>query len=116
MSMQREARRFWRDVVHGRVQLALIPVAPIILLPFIIIGFVIVFPLWVIGLAVLGLLRLIGWVVDKGIEAAGGTFRFGPPLARAFEWVKTFGGLARSLTAKKATATASSDERGVKAL
>jgi hypothetical protein len=109
MSMQREARRFWRDVVHGRVQLALIPVAPIILLPFIIIGFVIVFPLWVIGLAVLGLLRLIAWVIDKGIEAAGGTFRLGPPLARAFEWVKTFGGLARSLTAR----TASSGESGV---
>ena len=100
MSMQAEARRFWRDVVHGRVQLALIPVAPIILLPFIIIGFVIVFPLWVAGLAVLGLLRLIAWVIDKGIEAAGGTLRLGPPLARAFECVKTFGGLERSLTAK----------------
>ena len=96
-----EMRRFWRDIVNGRVQLALIPVAPIILLPFIIIGFVIIFPLWIVGLAVLGLLRLIAWVIDKGIEAAGGRFRFGPPLARAFEWVKTFGGLARSITAKK---------------
>jgi hypothetical protein len=100
--MRAEAERFWRDVVNGRVHLALIPVAPIILLPFIIIGFVIVFPIWVIGLAVLGLLRLIAWVIDKGIGAAGGSFRFGPPLARAFEWVKTFGGLARSLNAKKA--------------
>ena len=108
MSMQREARRFWRDVVHGRVQLALIPVAPIILLPFIIIGFVIVFPLWVIGLAVLGILRLVAWVVDKGIEAAGGSFRFGPPLARAFEWVKTFGGLARTIAKKGNAGTASS--------
>jgi len=109
MSMQREARRFWRDVVHGRVQLALIPVAPIILLPFIIIGFVIVFPLWVLGLAVLGLLRLIAWVIDKAIEAAGGTLRFGPPLARAFEWVKTFGGLARSLTARQNAGAPSSE-------
>src|SRR5512140_1619529 len=100
MKMRAEARLFWRDVVHGRVQLALIPVAPIILLPFIIIGFVIIFPLWVVGLAVLGLLRRLSWVVDKGIAGAGGSFRFGPPLARAFEWVKTFGGLARSLTAK----------------
>lgn len=99
--IQVDLRRFWRDIVSGRVQLALIPVAPIILLPFIIIGFVIVFPIWVVGLALLGLLRLIAWVVDKGIEAAGGTFRFGPPLARAFEWVKTFGGLARTITAKK---------------
>ena len=109
MSMQREARRFWRDVVHGRVQLALIPVAPIILLPFIIIGFVIVFPLWVLGLAVLGLLRLIAWVIDKAIVAAGGTLRFGPPLARAFEWVKTFGGLARSLTARQNAGAPSSE-------
>ena len=106
MSMQREARRFWRDVVHGRVQLALIPVAPILLLPFIIIGFVIVFPLWVIGLAVLGLLRLIAAAIDKAIAATGSTARLSPPLARAFEWVKTFGGLARSLTAR----TASSDK------
>lgn len=106
MSMQREARRFWRDVVHGRVQLALIPVAPILLLPFIIIGFVIVFPLWVIGLAVLGLLRLIAAAIDKAIAATGTPFRLSPPLARAFEWVKTFGGLARTLTAR----TASSDE------
>ena len=101
--MQREARRFWRDVVHGRVQLALIPVAPILLLPFIIIGFVIVFPLWVIGLAVLGLLRLVAAAIDKAIAATGTSFRLSPPLARAFEWVKTFGGLARSLTAKKAS-------------
>ena len=105
MRVKAEARRFWRDVVHGRVQLALIPVAPIILLPFIIIGFVIVFPLWVIGLAVLGILRLIAWVIDKAIEAAGGSFRFGPPLARAFEWVKTFGGLARTIAKKNSTAS-----------
>ena len=101
MRMKAEARRFWRDVVHGRVQLALIPIAPIILLPFIIIGFVIVFPLWVIGLAVLGLLRLIALPLDKAIAASGSSFRLDPPLARAFEWVKTFGGLARSLTAKR---------------
>ena len=101
MRMKVEARRFWRDVTHGRVQLALIPVAPIILLPFIIIGFVIVFPLWVIGLAVLGLLRLIALPLDKAIAASGSDFRLDPPLARAFEWVKTFGGLARSLTAKR---------------
>ena len=101
MKMRSEARRFWRDVVGGRVQFALIPIAPILLLPFIIVGFVIIFPLWVLGLAVLGLLRLMAWVIDKAIEGAGGSFRFGPPLARAFEWVKTFGGLARSLTARK---------------
>ena len=91
--------RLWGDVAAGRVQLALIPIAPIILLPFIIIGFIVVFPLWVAGMAVLGVLRLLAWPIDRGIEAAGGNFRFGPPLARGFEWVKTFGGLARTLTA-----------------
>ena len=94
-------RRLYRDAVAGRVQLALIPIAPIILLPFIIIGFIVVFPLWVAGMLVLGVLRLVAWPIDRGIAAAGGTFRFGPPLARAFEWVKTFGGLARTLTAPK---------------
>ena len=95
------ARRFWRDIASGRVQLALVPIAPLLLLPFIIVGFVIVFPLWLVSLAVLGVLRLLAWVIDRAIEAAGGSFRFGPPLARAFEWVKTFGGLARNLTAAK---------------
>jgi hypothetical protein len=99
--MMRTAERVWRDVVTGRVHLALVPIAPIILLPFIIIGFVIVFPLWVVLLIILGVLRLLAWLVDKGLEAAGSDFRFGPPLGRAFEWVKTFGGLARTLTAKK---------------
>lgn len=99
--VQAEVGRFWRDVVHGRVQLALIPIAPILLLPFIIIGFVVVFPLWVASLAVLGLLRLLALPLDKAITATGSSFRLDPPLARAFEWVKTFGGLARSLTAKR---------------
>lgn len=99
--MRTAVRRLWRDVVAGRIQLALIPIAPIILLPFIIIGFIVVFPLWIVGMLVLGVLRLLAWPIDRGIEAAGGTFRFGPPLARAFEWVKTFGGLARTLTALK---------------
>ena len=99
--MQRAARLLWRDAVTGRVSLALIPIAPILLLPFIIVGFVIVFPLWVAGLVVLGILRLIAWLVDKGLEAGGSTFRFGPPLAKAFEWVKTFGGLAKGFGAAK---------------
>jgi hypothetical protein len=99
--MRRGMRMFWRDIVQGRVQLALIPVAPLLLLPFILIAFVIVFPLWVAGLAVLGILRLIAFVIDKALAAGGSTARIGPPLARAFDWVKTFGGLARTLTAKK---------------
>jgi hypothetical protein len=100
--MTRQAMRaFWMDIVSGRVHLALIPVAPILLLPFIIVGFVIVFPIWLVSLVVLGILRLIAWLVDKGLEAGGSTFRLGPPLARAFDWVKTFGGLARTIGAPR---------------
>jgi hypothetical protein len=99
--MRHAAELLWRDVASGRIQLALIPVAPILLLPFILIGFVIVFPIWLVSLVVLGLLRLIAWLVDKGLEAGGSTFRLGPPLARAFEWVKTFGGLARTIGAPR---------------
>ena len=90
-------QRLVNDLARGRIQLALIPVAPILLLPFIIVGFVIGFPLWVISLAVLGILRLIAWPIDKGLAAAGKTFQFGPYLRRAFNWVKTFGGLAGRL-------------------
>ena len=48
-------------------------------------------------MAVLGLLRLVAWPIDRGLEAAGSSFRFGPHLRRAFNWVKTFGGLAGRL-------------------
>ena len=95
--MKRRSSRLLNDLAAGRVQLALIPVAPILLLPFIIVGFVIGFPLWVISMAVLGLLRLVAWPIDRGLEAAGSSFRFGPHLRRAFNWVKTFGGLAGRL-------------------
>ena len=92
--MRRRSSRLVNDLACGRVQLALIPVAPILLLPFIIIAFVVGFPLWVVAMIVLGLLRLIAWPIDKGLEAAGSSFRFGPWLRVAFMWVKTFGGLA----------------------
>ena len=97
--MRGSVQQFWRDVVAGRVHLALIPVAPILLLPLIIVGFVVVLPLWIAGLAVLGLLRLVAWPIDKGLAASGSSFQFGPPLAGAFNWVKTFGGLAKGFGA-----------------
>ena len=97
--ISRWTRTFWRDAVSGRAAIALVPVAPLLLLPFIIVGFVIVFPLWLAGLAVLGLLRLVAWPIDRGLAAGGKTFRLGVPLARAFEWVKTFGGLAKGFGA-----------------
>ena len=95
------SRMLWRDVVRGHVALALVPVAPLLLLPFILVAFVVVFPLWLTGLAVLGLLRLMAWPIDRGLDAGGIGFHLGPPLAIAFEWVKTFGGLAKSIGAAK---------------
>ena len=39
------------------LQMALLPIAPIVLLPFIAIFFIVVFPLWVVAVAVLGVRR-----------------------------------------------------------
>jgi hypothetical protein len=87
------ASRLWRDVTAGRVQLALIPIAPLLLLPFILVAFVVLFPLWVVGLAVLSVARGIAWVIDK---ASGGP-RLKPSVDHAFQWVLTFGGLTRKI-------------------
>ena len=76
----------------------LLPIVPILLLPFILVFFVAVFPLWLLSLGVLGLLLLLlrglgklGQLVgtDALSEAASGVHR-------AFRWVLTFGGLAKS--------------------
>ena len=85
--------RLVNDLARGRIQLALIPVAPILLLPFIIVGFVIGLPLWVISLAVLSIARGVTWVIDKALGAP----KLKPPVDYAFQWVLTFGGLARKL-------------------
>lgn len=86
-------RRLVNDLARGRIQLALIPVAPILLLPFIIVGFVIGFPLWIVSLAVLGVARGAAWLIDSALGAA--TLK--PSVDHAFQWVLTFGGLARKL-------------------
>ncbi|HEX2780875.1 MAG TPA: hypothetical protein VHM30_15345 [Gemmatimonadaceae bacterium] len=87
------ARALWRDVVAGRVQLALIPLAPILLLPFIIVAFVVLFPLWVVSLAVLSVVRGLAWLADRALGAP----RLKPSADHAFQWVLTFGGLTRKL-------------------
>ncbi len=78
-------------------QIALLPIAPIILLPFIILFFIIVFPVWLVAIAVLGVLM---WVM-RGVDAL---FRFmrvyhdsvlSGPVSKAFHWTLSWGGLAR---------------------
>ena len=76
----------------------LLPIAPILLLPFILVFFVVVFPLWLVSLGVLGLLLLILRGLDKLAQLAGTNALSGAArgMHRAFRWVLTFGGLARS--------------------
>jgi hypothetical protein len=74
------------------IQVALLPIAPILLLPFIIVFFVLVFPLWVVAVAVLG----IALGVARGIEAVLRVA--GRPVSgrvgSAFHWTLSWGGLA----------------------
>ena len=71
---------------------ALLPIAPILLLPFILIFFVVVFPVWLVALIVLGLVRLLAMLVFRRP-----THPVRAGLDRAFEWVKTFGGLVGAI-------------------
>jgi len=76
----------------------LLPIVPILLLPFILIFFVAVFPLWLVSLGVLGLLLRIMRGLGKLGQLAGTEVlnRAAVQMHRAFRWVLTFGGLARS--------------------
>lgn len=90
-------QRLWRDLVTGRLQLALIPLVPILLLPFIIIAFIVLLPVWVVALVLLLIVRLITWLIDMAI----GHPKLKPPVDYAFNWVFTFGGLARKLDRRR---------------
>jgi hypothetical protein len=76
----------------------LLPIVPILLLPFILIFFVAVFPLWLLSLGVLGLLLVILRGLGKLGQLAGtdALSAAAGQVHRAFRWVLTFGGLARS--------------------
>lgn len=76
----------------------LLPIVPILLLPFILVFFVAVFPLWLLSLGVLGLLLLLLRGLGKLGELAGtdALSAAASGVHRAFRWVLTFGGLARS--------------------
>ena len=81
----------------------LLPIAPILLLPFILVFFVVVFPLWLVSLGVLGLLLLILRGLGKLGQLAGtdALSIAATHMHRAFRWVLTFGGLARSAEESK---------------
>ncbi|MEP6990890.1 MAG: hypothetical protein ABJA80_08185 [bacterium] len=76
------------------VQIALLPIAPILLMPFILLFFIIVFPLWIVALAVLGLLLLVTWGIDAVLRAMNSTARVSGPISNAFHWTLSWGGLA----------------------
>ena len=82
------------------VAATLLPIAPLILLPFAIIFFVLVFPFWLVGVALL-------WILYQLVRLTSGA-ESSPSKAmyRAFRWVLTFGGLAKSQAEREAQAAA----------
>jgi hypothetical protein len=66
----------------------LLPIAPLLLLPFIIVFFIVIFPPWLVTIAMLGAIR---WVALRLAPTSTMT----RSLDRAFQWVKTFGGLIK---------------------
>ena len=76
----------------------LLPIAPILLLPFILVFFVVVFPLWLLSLGVLGLALVLLRGLAKLGQLAGTDALSAAAIGvhRAFRWVLTFGGLAKS--------------------
>ncbi|MEO7458190.1 MAG: hypothetical protein ABIY52_18165 [Gemmatimonadaceae bacterium] len=75
--------------------MALLPVAPILLLPFIAIFFIVVFPLWLVAVAVLGIIFGLVKGVDFLLEKAGSGVRISKPISNAFHWTLSWGGLAQ---------------------
>ncbi len=76
------------------IQMALLPVAPILLMPFILLFFVIVFPVWIVALAVLGTLLVISWGIDRVLRMLKSNSRVSAPISNAFHWTLSWGGLA----------------------
>ena len=76
------------------VQIALLPIAPIVLLPFIILFFIVVFPLWLVALAVLGALLVMARGIDAALRAMKVDRLISGPISNAFHWTLSWGGLA----------------------
>ena len=76
------------------IQMALLPIAPILLMPFILLFFIIVFPFWIVALAVLGTLLVISWGIDWVLGMMKSDARVSAPISNAFHWTLSWGGLA----------------------
>ena len=76
------------------IQMALLPIAPILLMPFILLFFIVVFPFWIVALAVLGTLLVISWGIDWVLRKMNSEARVSPPISNAFHWTLSWGGLA----------------------
>ncbi|MEP7001214.1 MAG: hypothetical protein ABI969_12090 [bacterium] len=76
------------------VQIALLPIAPILLMPFILLFFIIVFPLWLVAVAVLGVLLGAARAIDAALGALKIDARISGPISNAFHWTLSWGGLA----------------------
>src|SRR3954467_15590705 len=78
-------------------QIALLPIAPILLLPFIAIFFIIVFPLWLVAIAVLGAVMWLARGIDALLRVTKLTTEYpvSAPISSAFHWTLSWGGLAR---------------------
>lgn len=76
------------------IQMALLPVAPILLMPFILLFFIIVFPFWLVALAVLGALLVSSWGIDWVLRMVKSEARVSAPISNAFHWTLSWGGLA----------------------
>jgi hypothetical protein len=75
-------------------QIALLPIAPIVLMPFILLFFIIVFPLWLLAVAVLGVLLGVARGIDAALGAVKVNARMSAPISNAFHWTLSWGGLA----------------------
>jgi hypothetical protein len=77
--------------------MALLPVAPILLLPFIAIFFILVFPLWLVAVAVLGIVLGLARSIDAALNAVGldKDRALSKTAGNAFHWTLSWGGLAQ---------------------
>lgn len=75
-------------------QIALLPIAPILLLPFIVLFFIIVFPAWLVAMAVLGVLLVVARGIDALLARLKVQARISRPISNAFHWTLSWGGIA----------------------
>ena len=75
-------------------QIALLPIAPILLMPFILIFFIVVFPIWLVAMAVLGILLGLAMGIDAILKSMKVEARVSGPISNAFHWTLSWGGIA----------------------